>query len=103
MSDRSLMVVHEVRERYPIFRTEVPDPYPHSNGGQQLYTLKACPFLPLHICYSSVKYIFFFRGTFHNIFKLDTRCTYACIGTSMHIKVLCDKYYDQANNLKLRQ
>ena len=23
-----------------------------------------------------------FRGTFHNIFKLDTRCTYSCIGTS---------------------
>ena len=25
---------------------------------------------------------FFFRGTFHNIFKLDTHCTYDCIGTS---------------------
>ena len=25
---------------------------------------------------------FFFRGTFHNIFKLDTRCSYDCIGTS---------------------
>ena len=24
----------------------------------------------------------FFRGTFHNIFKLDTRCTFDCIGTS---------------------
>ena len=25
---------------------------------------------------------FFFHGSFHNIFKLDTRCTYDCIGTS---------------------
>ena len=25
---------------------------------------------------------FFFRGTFHYIFNLDTRCTYSCIGTS---------------------
>ena len=27
-------------------------------------------------------FFFFFCGTFHNIFKLDTRCTYDCIGTS---------------------
>ena len=26
--------------------------------------------------------VIFFHGTFHNIFKLDTRCTYSCIGTS---------------------
>ena len=32
----------------------------------------------IEICF----FFFFFRGTFHNIFKLDTRCTYDCIGTS---------------------
>ena len=25
---------------------------------------------------------FFFHGTFHNMFRLNTRCTYDCIGTS---------------------
>ena len=49
MSDRSLKVVHEVKKGYPTLRTEVPDPYPHSNGGQQLGVLEACPVLPLHI------------------------------------------------------
>ena len=33
----------------------------------------------LKLCYSKQ---LFFCGTFHNIFKLDTRCTYSCIGTS---------------------
>ena len=51
VSDRSLKEVLEVRKGYPIFRTEVPDPYPHSNGGQQLGALEACPFLPLYIYY----------------------------------------------------
>ena len=48
MSDYSLKVVHKARKGYPIFLTEVPDPNPHSNGGQQLGTLEACPFIPLH-------------------------------------------------------
>ena len=30
----------------------------------------------------NIKALFFFRGTFHNIFKLDTHCIYDCIGTS---------------------
>ena len=42
VSDHSLEVVHEVKRRYPIFQT------PHSNGGQHLGALVACPFLPLH-------------------------------------------------------
>ena len=33
VSDHSLEVLHEVKKRYPIFQTEVLDPYPHLNGG----------------------------------------------------------------------
>ena len=32
--DHSLKEVHKVKKRYSIFRIEVPDPYPHLNGGQ---------------------------------------------------------------------
>ena len=42
----------DVRSSY-IIQTEVLDPYPHSNGGQQLGALKACPFLPLLLCIST--------------------------------------------------
>ena len=48
MSDHSLKVVHKVKKRYPIFQTEVLNPYPHSKGGQQLGVLEACAFLPIH-------------------------------------------------------
>ena len=43
VSDYSFKVVHEVTKGYPIFQTEVPDPYPHLNGAQQLGALEACP------------------------------------------------------------
>ena len=33
----------------PQFRTEALEPYPHSNGRQQLGVLEACPFIPLHV------------------------------------------------------
>ena len=49
VSDYSLKVVYKVKKRYPIFQTKVLDPYPHSNGGQHLGALVACPFLPLYI------------------------------------------------------
>ena len=32
-----------------LMNTEVPDPYPHQSGGQQLGVLEACPFKPLHV------------------------------------------------------
>ena len=43
-----LLLEFEVKRGHPTFRTQVPYPYPHSNGGQQLGTLEACLFLPLH-------------------------------------------------------
>ena len=54
VSDYCFKMVHKVTKgypifQYPIFQTEVPDPYPHLNGRQQLGTLEACPLKPLHI------------------------------------------------------
>ena len=49
MSDHSLEVVNEVKKRYIIFQTKVPDPYLHSNGGQLIGALVAGQFLPLQI------------------------------------------------------
>ena len=37
------------------FQTEVPDPYPHSNGGQQLGALEAWPFLLFHTLIIPIK------------------------------------------------
>ena len=49
VSDYSFKVVHKVIKGYPIFQTEVCDPYPHLNGGQQLGALEACPSHLLHL------------------------------------------------------
>ena len=43
-----LIVVYELTKGYPIFQTEVHDPYPHINGGQQLGALRLVLSLPLH-------------------------------------------------------
>ena len=43
------MMFVRVAKGYPIFQTEVLDPYPQLNSGQQLGALEACPFYPLNL------------------------------------------------------
>ena len=50
---------------------------------QNPFKINELPNCPYNLIYlKEYKKAFFFRGTFYNVFKLDTRCTYSCIGAS---------------------
>ena len=72
-----------------LLNTEVPDPYPHQSGGQQLGVLEACPFKPLHVFWLL---LFFYNSGFNarNMALLKTLKCFKLVSCDQYLKVhLC--------------